>query len=207
MPLGDARFGLQRSGDGRPTSWFRLRLPSWDVIGLDTAWNDDPFEQGQTGLLQDPQATQLSGWIGDDDGPRRRLVLSHHQFMTVYDRRLEHALQDGHTPALLERLQPLVEAGAITAWIWGHEHRCMAFEHDHLPYPRCLGHGGQLLQAHAPGTRPPAPGVWEETASFAKAGHRWGAFGFAALDVDGPDIEVRYVIPGGEPVVATERFG
>jgi hypothetical protein len=83
----------------------------------------------------------------------------------------------------------------------------MGFEHAALPFPRCIGHGGQLLQAHAPGAHPLAPGAWEETGSFEQAGHRWGAFGFAVLDVDGPAMNVRYRLGGAEPVIATEKFG
>ena len=97
--LGDGRFRLQRDADGAATSWFRITLPSWDVIGTDTSWNDDPFEQGQTGLLQDPQAQRLAQWIAEDDGNdnerRKRLVLSHHQFMTVYDNGLLRVLEHG----------------------------------------------------------------------------------------------------------------
>jgi 3',5'-cyclic AMP phosphodiesterase CpdA len=203
--LADPRFRLQRSADGAPTSWFRLRAGAWDVVGLDSSWNDDPFEQGQIGLLQDPQAARLAEWVADGE-PRPRLLLSHHQLQTVYDNRLRKVLDAGHVPPLHAKLAPLVGSGAVTAWIWGHEHRCLAFEHPQVAFPRCLGHGGQLLQAHAPGTHPPAPGTWEETASFPKAGRDWGAFGFAVLDVDGPEIAVRYVLDAGEPVVATETF-
>jgi hypothetical protein len=200
--LGDPRFAQQRSADGQPTSWFRLRSPSWQIVGLDSSWNDDPFERGQTGLLADPQGAQVDEWLGEDDD-RRRLVLSHHQFMTVYDPRLSGVTS---LPPLLEHLTPHVDRGAITAWVWGHEHRCMAFQRDRLPSPRCLGHGGQLQAAHAAGTQPPAPGLWEETASFVSAGRRWGAYGFAVLDLDGPEIAVRYVLDGAQPVVATEQF-
>ena len=55
--LGDDRFRAQRSPDGKPTSFFRLRSPSWDFLGLDTAWDTDVTSQGQVAVLQDPQAT------------------------------------------------------------------------------------------------------------------------------------------------------
>jgi hypothetical protein len=209
--LAEARFRLQRSADDSPTSWFRLRLPSWDVIGLDSSWNDDPFERGQTGLLEDPQATRVAQWIDEDPldasgAPRKRLLLTHHQFLTVYDHRLSDVLRRDEPPPMHTKLSDVLDSGAITAWIWGHEHRCMAFEHAKVPFPRCLGHGGQLLQAHAPGTQPAPPGTWEETASFRDAGHTWGAFGFAVLDIEGADIDVRYALDGQQPTVATEKF-
>jgi hypothetical protein len=209
--LGDPRFRRQRSADGSATSWFRLMLPSWDVIGLDTSWNDDPFSLGQTGDLQEPQAPRLAEWTAQADGdghggPRKRLVLTHHQLMTAYDNRLRRVLDQGRVPPLHAKLAPVVDSGAFTAWIWGHEHRCMAFERQALNFPRCLGHGGQLLAAHDTGTEPPAHVVWEETASFELAGRRWGSFGFAVLDVDGPEIKVSYVLEGATPVVPTETF-
>lgn len=200
--LGDGRFRLQRSADEKPTSWFRLRSPSWQVIGLDSSWDDEPFSRGQTGQLADPQAQRVAAWLGEDDG-RKRLVLSHHQFVTVYDQRL---LGAPATPALVQQMAPHVDRGAITAWIWGHEHRCMAFNHHALPFPRCLGHGGQLLASHVPAAQRDPRILWEETASFALGEQRWGRCGFAVLDLDGPRIDVRYVLAGAQPVVATERF-
>lgn len=211
--LADPRFEQQRS-NGQPTSWFRLTSPSWEIIGIDTSWNNDPFERGQTGLLQDPQAAKIAEWVaadepGDAPRPRKRLILSHHQLMTVYDTRLTSLLNQGKKPVLHEKMGPIIDTGDITAWIWGHEHRCMSFEDpaNKIAFPRCLGHGGQLQQAHAPGTRPPAPGIWEETAQFEDVGGAWGSFGFAVLDLDGAYIDVSYHLDGAQPVVATERVG
>ena len=208
--LDDPRFALQQSADGKPTSWFRLTSPSWEVIGLDTSWNNDPFEKGQTGLLQDPQADRLAEWISADQNGeprerRKRLVLSHHQLLTVYDSRLKSVLDAGHLPELHQKLaaKGILNDGAITAWIWGHEHRCMAFDYPNdknIEFPRCLGHGGQLQQAHAPGTKPDRPGLWEETAAFEEAGARWGCFGFAVLDLQGPNIDVSYHLDGVDGV-------
>ncbi len=53
--LGDPRFRHQRSPDGKPTSFFRLRSPSWDFIGIDTSWDSDVTSAGQVAVLQDPQ--------------------------------------------------------------------------------------------------------------------------------------------------------
>jgi hypothetical protein len=213
--LADPRFHLQRSEDN-PTSWFRLTSPSWDIIGIDSSWNDDPFEGGQTGLLQDPQAAQIAEWVAADQqddatGRRKRLILSHHQLLTAYDTRLKSVLGQGREPALHQKISGIVNDGAITAWIWGHEHRCMAFADTRIAFPRCLGHGGQLQQAHAPGTTPPTPGTWEETAQFQQAGLAWGSFGFVVLDLQEPDnegahMEGNYHLDGAQPVVATEHF-
>jgi calcineurin-like phosphoesterase family protein len=205
--LGDPRFRLQRSPDGKATSWFRLTIGGWEIVGLDTAWNDDPFEAGQTGLLEDPQAARLAEWVAESkDGDPRRLLLTHHQLMTVYDSRLKNVLDAGKRPPLHTKLGDLVRNGAIDAWIWGHEHRCMAFRHPTLKYPRCLGHGGQLLEALPPDALLPDPAIWQEIAAFDEAGHRWGALGFAVLDVEEDSIEVRYRLVGAHAQVAAETL-
>lgn len=198
--LGDPRFHLQRCGDGKPTSWFRLSSEFWEIIGLDSAWAPEVLAQGQVGVLQDPQRDVVAGWV-DAEPNTQRLLLSHHQFLTVYDQR-------GIGAVLLDKLAPLVDRGAVTAWMWGHEHRCMGFEHPELPFPRCLGHGGVQLAPHTPGTEPPSPGVWEETASFlAQDGSGpWGRFGFAVLDFDGPNVGVRYRNDEGAASVRAEQL-
>ena len=80
----------------------------------------------------------------------------------------------------------------------------MAFTHPNLAFPPCIGHGGQMQAAHAPGTQPPNPGLWEETESFGGGGQRWNTFGFAVLDIDGPQIKVRYHLEGADPQVEAE---
>lgn len=224
--LADDRFGLQRTDggqandgetkDGEPTSWFRLTTPSWEIIGLDTSWNDDPLQFGQTGLLQDPQAATIADWVAADResaAPHKRLILSHHQLMSAYDTRLLDELKANREPVLLQKASQIVDAGPITAWIWGHEHRCMAFDDKRfgIAFPRCLGHGGQLQQAHPSGTKPPQPGTWEETAQFKYAGQSFGYLGFAVLDLQEPDgdgghIQVTYHLAGAQPTVPSEVF-
>ena len=81
--LGDPRFRAQRSPDGLPTSYFRLRSPSWDFVGLDTAWDSDVTSAGQVGVLEDPQGRYVADVAA---GSARKLVLfSHHQLVSVYD--------------------------------------------------------------------------------------------------------------------------
>jgi hypothetical protein len=228
--LGDLRFRLQRAvappetsrrgllsrlmfwrrwrpfGGRRSTSWFRLSSPSWDIIGLDSSWNDCPFERGQKGLLEDPQAQRVARWV-DDNPTKKRLVLSHHQLVTVYDSRLKSMLDAGDQPELYKKLQDVIDDGGITAWMWGHEHRCMAFKDPavNIPFLRCLGHGGQLQRRRSPGPAPPTV-LWEETATFMLDGSDWGRCGFAVLDLEGPTINVRYHLDDGVPVCVTEQF-
>ena len=82
----------------------------------------------------------------------------------------------------------------MTAWLWGHEHRCMGFAADqHVRFPRCIGHGGvPVLMNHAADDPIPAPGIWEERSFLEDRGDHWMRFGFAILDFNAARINVRY---------------
>jgi hypothetical protein len=184
--LGDPRFAAQHSADGAATSFFRLTAPSWDFVALDTSWDRDVLTKGACGVLEDPQA----GFVADiaKTSSRKLVLLSHHQLVSAYD-------QADLGPVLPAKLGPVLDSGRVTAWWWGHEHRCMGFEASHgVRFPRCLGHGGvPVLQARAPGDPVPAPGAWEDRSFLQDSeGNHWARFGFAVLDLDGGQLQVRY---------------
>jgi Calcineurin-like phosphoesterase len=183
--LADERFRAQRSPDGKPTSYFRLVSPSWDFAALDTSWDPDVLAQGHVGVLEDPQAEFVASVAGES--ARKLMLLSHHQLLSVYDRK-------DVGPTLSGKLAPTLGAGRVTAWLWGHEHRCMTYEAaGGVKFPRCIGHGGvPVLMDHAAGDPVPAPGTWEERDFLTYRGDRWARFGFAILDLAGDHIDVRY---------------
>jgi hypothetical protein len=183
--LGDERFSKQHSPDGQPTSYFRLRSPSWDIVGLDTAWDPDVLSLGMVGVLEDPQAAYVTSVAGESE--RKLMLLSHHQLISVYD-------PEDLGPVLGDKLSTVLGADRVTAWLWGHEHRCMGFAADqHVQFPRCIGHGGvPVLMNHAAGDPVPAPGTWEERGFLEDRGDHWMRFGFAILDFSADEINVRY---------------
>jgi hypothetical protein len=188
--LAEERFAKQRSPDGKPTSWFRIKTPSWDLAGLDTSWDPEVLSLGQKGVLADPQAEVLQRWAGESD--RRLMLLSHHQLVSSYD------LGDLGS-VLPHKLEPLFTSKRIAAWLWGHEHRCMAFSASHgVPFQRCIGHGGIPVPARDENTPIPAPGVWQDSGSFEENDARWNTFGFAVLDFDGPRVQIRYLDDAGK---------
>jgi hypothetical protein len=186
--LEDPRFSKQHSPDGKPTSFFRIKTPAWDLVGLDTSWDTDVLSEGTSGVLADPQASMVESWAAEAgrDG-RKVMLMSHHQLVSSYD------LGDIGT-VLPEKLAPILADKQIAAWLWGHEHRCMGFSEVHgIPFVSCIGHGGIPVLAGPAGGAIPAPGLWEESGSFEENGSSWHQFGFAALDFDGPKLEIRYL--------------
>jgi hypothetical protein len=191
--LGDERFAKQRSPGGEPTSYFRIRTPTWDLVGLDTSWDPQVVSKGLQGVLADPQASRLRDWAKQLEG-RKLMLLSHHQFVSSYD------LGD-IGQVLAHKLEPLLEADTIAAWLWGHEHRCMGFKAARgaqgVPFMRCIGHGGVPIPATAGGDIP-SPGVWQIPAAddaegvFEEHDASWNRFGFAVLDFAGPKLTIRY---------------
>lgn len=182
--LGDPRFGHQRSSDRRPTSFFRLCTSRWDLLGLDTSWCEDVLSMGFVGVLEDPQAHYVTNVAHESE--RRLMLLTHHQPVSVYD-------PEDLGPTLTSKLAPVLDGGRVSAWFWGHEHRCMGFAASvGVQVPRCVGHGGVPVLSHGPGMPIPPPGQWEERAFVRYRGDHWGRFGCAILDFAGERIEVRY---------------
>jgi hypothetical protein len=184
--LGDPRFAAQHAaGRGGATSFFRLTAPSWEFVGLDTSWDTDVLSQGAAAVLQAPQGEFVASVARASD--RKLVLLSHHQLVTAYD-------PGDIGTELTSKLGPVLDSGRVTAWWWGHEHRCMGFEAaGGVRFPRCLGHGGvPVLQNHAAGAPVPPPGAWEERGFLESGGEHWARFGFAVLDLNGGRLDVRY---------------
>ena len=183
--LADPRFAAQHSADGAATSFFRLTAPGWEFVGLDTSWDTDVLTEGASAVLQDPQGEYVARVAGASD--RKLVLLSHHQLTTVYD-------QADIGPVLTAKLGPVLDQDRVTAWWWGHEHRCVGFEASKgVRFPRCIGHGGvPVLQTHTAAETPPAPWAWEPTGYLNSGGQRWALFGFAVFDLDGDRIQARY---------------
>jgi Calcineurin-like phosphoesterase len=180
--LADPRFAAQQR-----CSYFRLYNDEWDILGLDTSYED--------GGLQDPQGK----WIkevrngGQHDKRRKLMLLSHHQLFSAY--------QDG-MPKLRSKLTPLLEReGGVDAWFWGHEHRCLRYEksHEHVQYACCIGNGGVPEYMPRDENDPiKPPGAWELRKRKRKLLQPWGAFAFVVLDFKGEEVTARYIDEDGD---------
>jgi Calcineurin-like phosphoesterase len=188
--LGDPRFRGQRSPDGHPASFFRLRSPSWDFIGLDTSWDTDVTSAGQSGVLQDPQGRYVAASAAQSS--RRLVLFSHHQLVSFYSKA-------DLASTLPDKLRPVLSENRVTAWWWGHEHRAITYEATAgVRYPRCLGHGGVPV---LPDTDQPAgstPAItWHSTRTVREDGQHRTRFGFAVLDLQPDRINVAYIDDDG----------
>jgi hypothetical protein len=174
--LADPRFERQQG-----SSVFSLRHPDWNIVGLDTAWDEGVLHGMQVGWLRD----QL------DDSKRKVMLLSHHPLFSVYD------------PAgdeLANQLEPILQTRPVKAWLWGHEHRCVAYSsHRNVEFGRCVGHGGVPAYMWR-GTEDacPSPAIYEDRRCYTKGLERWALFGFVVLDFNGPEIDVRYIDENGQ---------
>ena len=191
--LSDPRFRFQRSADGRPTSYFRLTSPTWDFVGLDTSWYPEVLFEGLQAVLQDPQGQYVQSTTGGDRAHRRKLaLLSHHQYVSAYS-------PSDIGPVLGSKLGPVLQQDGVTAWWWGHEHRCMGFAPaPGVRFPRCMGNGG--VPTAPPAGSLPASVAWENRDQIVDAGQTWLRFGYTVLDLHGDRIEARYLNDRGDLV-------
>jgi len=118
---------------GQTSSYFAFQNDFWILAALDSAYSQ-PFG-GQEGNLNQQQVDWLNRIVANS-GDRKLVLFSHHQPFSLLD--------SSQGPLLVQWLQPLLAAGKIFAWYWGHEHRCVLYD----PHPafrlrgRCVGHGG-----------------------------------------------------------------
>jgi len=182
--LADPRFACQQR-----SSWFSIENKHWRIVGIDTAWDEEGIHDPRTERgLQDPQAATLQSWANEDDRPF--MLLSHHQLFSAY----EHP-----GPSLRNKLAPLLDAGRIRAWLWGHEHKCVIHEpYAGVEYARCIGHGGVPVYAVG-GADVDEPRIeWVEQRAIDGLVERWALFGFAIADFDGPHVVIRYIDENNE---------
>ncbi len=185
--LTDPRFRRQRAANGSPTSWFSLQSKDWNVIGLDTAWNDElPFGWAQ-GHLYGGQAKHVAAAAADPD--RKLLLLSHHQLFTAND-------EDQDVGEKIEgALKPTLDEHGVDVWFWGHEHDCVAYHpHKNVRAARAIGHGAVPEIAELPPPAQPDYVDWRfEEYRTSEDGEHWGKHGFAVLDLKPGSIEVHHV--------------
>jgi predicted phosphodiesterase len=173
--LKDPRFAAQQG-----TSMFILANEHWQFLGLDTSYEDGGLYGEQSEWIRRSRR---------EHSKRKTVLLSHHQLFSAY--------QPGAV-TLRQKVRGLLEEQEIDAWFWGHEHRCLAYRnHERVRFASCVGHGG-VPEYLAKKPAVPSPGLeYEYRKPYGKSWQPWITFGFAVLDVDGPNIHVRYIDEDG----------
>jgi hypothetical protein len=172
--LGDSRFARQSD-----SSFFCLENSNWQILGLDSAYDDGDLHGSQAAWVQQMRSAQPN---------KAGILLTHHQPFSSFESPYE---------KLVDRLRPTLSGGLIRAWFWGHEHRCAAYDpHPPVAYPRLVGHGG--VPVWAPKSPKPAGvsylyGTAEDDYLYRFGGEKFLRLGFVELTFEMKSIAVRYV--------------
>ena len=153
----------------QPASYFCLRNSYWQILGLDTGYNDSDVFTVNTNLTD--LGPNEAPWHVDkinNAGGRKTILFSHHQLFSPFDGGV------GEDPATKNQLAnntnlyktfgPVMSN--IALWIWGHEHSSNIFKPcNGLARGRCMG--ASAVPAMAPGytipTTPLSPGTTNDT--------------------------------------------
>jgi hypothetical protein len=179
--LADGRFERQAR-----SSYFALKNDHWQLLALDTGYED--------GGLKGDQANWARDMIEQSPEDCRTALLTHHQLFSAHE---------PGAKVLQQKIEPVLDTERIDAWFWGHEHRCIQYDSSEwnghrVGFASCVGHGGipEYLAMKEGETRPP-PWAYEYLKPFGTAEEPWETFGFAVVDLEGPQMRVRYIDEDG----------
>jgi hypothetical protein len=194
------------------SSYFALRNDHWLLVGLDVAYLDHDI---------DPQQVEWLEQVIAGAGSRKVLLFSHHQLFSRFD---------GQGPRLAAKLGRLLASGRISAWYWGHEHRCIFYEPD-ARYGglrgRCLGHGGMPYTRTAvedmPVVRKVGESIWRrfDARNLVPGGRvldgpnpyikgfetKYGPHGYVTLELENQSLTEVVHTPEGEEIHREELGG
>jgi hypothetical protein len=200
-------FELALPALGQKSSYFALENDAWLLVGLDTAYVDHDMDN--------QQVAWLNAVIRQAHG-RKVVLFSHQQLFSRLD---------DQGPKLHKALRHLLEARAITAWYWGHEHQCVIYD----PHPRygllgrCLGNGGipearKQAVKEAPVHETVGSVTWKRLEATADSPgclaldgpnpdipdrpERFVPHGFMTLEFDGPSLTERVFLSNGQEVLS-----
>jgi hypothetical protein len=191
------------------SSCFAMQNANWLLVGLDSAYVEHDLAHDQQVWLD--RLVRAAGG-------RKLVLFSHHQPYSYLEKEGD---------KLIDKLRSFLSGGVITAWYWGHEHRCVLYDrHPHWGlYGRCIGHsgypyfrqatrdfpvdpdrpgaGGAVWRRMPPkGAMPPhiVPGsVVLDGANPTVTGHEYeyGPNGYASLRFDGDQLYETFHLPDG----------
>jgi hypothetical protein len=183
-------------------SYFAAQNDHFLIAGLDTGYDEHDLDANQVAWLH-----QVVAAAGD----RKLVLMSHHQLFAPGTPAIE---------SLRSKVAGLLDTRRILAWYWGHQHAAILFE----PHPlwglfgRCIGHGGFPFFRHKGNEQVEigkAGSLWRRVPAAAGTPaakqlddpnpyvgpdanpERYGAQGFASLELAGPRLVERIHRPDG----------
>jgi calcineurin-like phosphoesterase family protein len=153
-------------------SYFNLHNNHWQLIGLDSGYEDHG--------LQDPQPDWLAAQL-NASGPKN-VLLTHHQLFSPFESR-------AYDRALHQKVEPLL--GKVFAWFWGHEHKAIVFGKHKGIHARCIGHGAIPQDVPYGAVKFPEVPVLKMDERAGPDGDNM--HGFALLRFSGVKLEVSYI--------------
>jgi hypothetical protein len=206
-------FKLALPALGQTSSYFAFQNRHWLLVCLDTAYVDHDMDNEQVAWLNlvIEQANRAT------PGTRKKVVLFSHQ--QLFSR------LDSQGPKLRQALRHLLDAKAITAWYWGHEHQCVIYDR-HAQYGlfgRCLGNGGipeprKSDVKQAPTERTVGATMWKRLSAtgdspgclvldgpnpdIAGEEEKFVPHGFMTLEFSGPTLTERVFLSDGTEILS-----
>ncbi len=176
-------------------SFFCLENDFWRIVAVDTGYNCVGLPLLEYVFKPDcALPDELLDWLRQTekprpDDPRGIVILSHHQYFSLYD--------DWY-------IKPAVQLAEFFSrpvlWFWGHEHRLAIYPEYNVPeglraFGRCIGHGG--MPVDLPPEQPKHPEcpveyvdrrIYENDENL-----KLGFNGFARLTLNREQLHVDYV--------------
>ncbi len=181
---------------GQPASFFCLRNANWQLLAMDTGYNDfNPLNVNQaiTSLRQDA-VTDEAAWHLDkiqNSGGRKNIVMSHHQLFSATA-----ICGKAVNGKLLNQLGGVLNQ--IALWVWGHEHSHIIFNpYSGLTRGRCIGASAIPVPTDDPSqdpyrsTVPNAP-TFSGVRLGKDATGRLYSLGYAILKLDGANATLNH---------------
>jgi hypothetical protein len=170
---GHAYFDLTlKARFNQDASYFNLRNAHWQLIGLDSGYEDHG--------LKDPQREWLVAQLGAPG--RKNVLLTHHQLFSPYESR-------AFDRKLHEKTLPLL--GQVFGWFWGHEHKSIVFDQHLGIHARCIGNGA--IPENVPYGAPSFPAVPILQIDERPGPDGENMHGFAVLRFNGAHLHVDYI--------------
>jgi hypothetical protein len=170
---GDSYFDLTLPRFNQEASYFNLKNPHWQLIGLDSGYEDHG--------LQDPQQEWLAAQLQANGA--RNILLMHHQLFSPFESR-------AFDRELHDKLEPFLPR--VFACVWGHEHKSIIFGKHLGIHARCIGHGA--IPVTVPFGDPRFPHIpIERIDDRAGPGTNQGIHGFALFRFNGPSLHASYI--------------